>query len=160
MKGFTKLLITLGLLAFISQVVIAQTRAIQPVRIEATTAQDESISYIYEESYSFIIGVSNYTNGWSKLAGVKEDVIEVQRALEENGFEVQLLEDPDKQQLEATIEDFIFEKGANPENRLLIYYAGHGHTKTLGYGGEMGYLVPCNPPKYSLQTEQFSFLFP
>ena len=43
MRGFTKLLITLGLLAFISQVVIAQTRAIQPVRIEATTAQDESI---------------------------------------------------------------------------------------------------------------------
>ena len=57
--------------------------------------------------------MSDYTNGWSKLAGVKEDVIEVQRALEDNGFEVQLLEDPDKQKLEATIEDFIFEKGAN-----------------------------------------------
>ena len=138
----------------------SQTRAIQPLRIEAITAQEESISYIYEESHALIIGVSDYTNGWSKLAGVKEDVTEVQRALEDNGFEVQLLEDPDKQQLEATIEDFIFEKGANPENRLLIYYAGHGHTKILGYGGEMGYLVPCNPPKYSLQTEQFSFLFP
>ncbi|MDG2197280.1 MAG: pentapeptide repeat-containing protein, partial [SAR324 cluster bacterium] len=124
----------------------SQTRAIQPLRIEATTAQDESISYIYEESHALIIGVSDYTNGWSKLAGVKEDVIEVQRALEDNGFEVQLLEDPDKQQLEATIEDFIFEKGADPENRLLIYYAGHGHTKTLGYGGEMGYLVPADAP--------------
>ena len=77
----------------------------------------------------------------------------MQRASENNGFEVQLLVDPDKQQLEATIEDFIFEKEANPENRLLIYYAGHGHTKTLGYGGEMGYLVPGNPPKYSSQTE-------
>jgi uncharacterized protein YjbI with pentapeptide repeats/uncharacterized caspase-like protein len=124
----------------------SQTRAIQPLRIEATTAQDESISYIYEESHALIIGVSDYTNGWSKLAGVKEDVIEVQRALEDNGFEVQLLEDPDKQKLEATIEDFIFEKGADPENRLLIYYAGHGHTKTLGYGGEMGYLVPADAP--------------
>ena len=74
----------------------SQTRAIKPVRIEATTAQDESISYIYEKSHAIIIGVSNYTNGWSKLAGVKEDVIEVQRALVDNGFEVQLLEDPDK----------------------------------------------------------------
>ena len=90
----------------------SQTRAIQPVRIEATTAQEESISYIYEESHALVIGVSSYTNGWSKLAGVKEDVIEVQRALQENGFEVQLLEDPDKQQLEATIEDFIFKKGS------------------------------------------------
>ena len=84
----------------------------------------------------------------------------MQRALEDNGFEVQLLEDPDKQQLEATIEDFIFEKGANPENWLLTYYAGYGHTKTLGYGGEIGYVVPANPPTYSSQTEQFSFLFP
>ena len=75
-----------------------------------------SLSYINEESYALNIGVSDYTNGWSKLAGVKEDVTEVQRALEDNGFEVQLLVDPDKQQLEATIEDFIFEKEANPEN--------------------------------------------
>ena len=159
MRGFTKLLITLGLLAFISQVVIAQTRAIQPVRIEATTAQEEFISYIYEESHALVIGVSDYINGWSKLAGFKEYVIEVQKALEDNGFEVQLLEDPNKQQLEATIEDFIFEKGANQENRLLIYCAQHGHAKTLGYGGEMGYLVPCNPPTYLSQTEQLSFLF-
>ena len=98
----------------------SQTRAIQPLRIEAITAQEESISYIYEESHALIIGVSDYTNGWSKLAGVKEDVTEVQRASENNGFEVQLLVDPDKQQLEATIEDLFFEKEAIPENRLLI----------------------------------------
>ena len=154
------LLPLLGMLFSASQLILAQTRAIQPVRIGATMAEEESISYSYEESHALVIGVSNYSNGWSKLAGIKEDVIEVQKALEDNGFEVQLLEDPNKQQLEATIEDFIFEKGANPENRPLIFYAGHGHTKTLGYGGEMGYVVPCNPPKYSLQTEQFSFLFP
>ena len=124
----------------------SQTRAIKPVRIEAKTAQDESISYIYEESHALIIGVSDYTNGWAKLPGVKEDVLEVQRALEKNGFAVQLLENPDKRELEVTIEDFIFDKGADPENRLLIYYAGHGHTKTLGYGGEMGYLVPADAP--------------
>ena len=46
------------------------------------TAQEESISYIYEESHALVIGVSNYSNGLSKLAGVKVDVIEVQRALE------------------------------------------------------------------------------
>ncbi len=124
----------------------SQTRAIQPLRIEAITAQEESISYIYEESHALIIGVSDYTNGWSKLAGVKEDVTEVQRALEDNGFEVEVVEDPTLDELEIAIEDFIFDKGADPENRLLIYYAGHGHTKTLGYGGEMGYLVPADAP--------------
>ena len=69
--------------------------------------------------------------------------MEVSRALEEHGFEVEVVEDPTLDELEIAIEDFIFDKGADPENRLLIYYAGHGHTKTLGYGGEMGYLVPA-----------------
>ena len=93
-KSTICLLLLLGLLLSAPQLTLAQTRAIQPVRIEATTAQEESISYIYEESHALVIGVSNYSNGLSKLAGVKVDVIEVQRALEENGFKVQLLEDP------------------------------------------------------------------
>ena len=124
----------------------SQTRAIQPVRIEAQTAQDETISYIYEESHALIIGVSEYNNGWSKLPGVKTDVMEVSRALEKNGFEVEVVEDPTLDELEIAIEDFIFDKGADPENRLLIYYAGHGHTMKLGYGGEMGFLVPADAP--------------
>ena len=102
----------------------SQTRAIKPVRIEAKTAQDKSISYIYEESHALIIGISDYTNGWAKLPGVKTDVGEVSRALEENGFEVEVVEDPTLDELEIAIEDFIFDKGADPENRLLIYYAG------------------------------------
>ena len=93
-KSTICLLLVIGVLFSATQLILAQTRAIQPVRIEATTAQEESISYIYEESHALVIGVSNYSNGLSKLAGVKVDVIEVQRALEENGFKVQLLEDP------------------------------------------------------------------
>ena len=72
----------------------SQTRSIKPVRIEAKTAQDESISYIYEELHTLIVGICEYTNVWSKLPGVKTDVGEVCRALEENGFEVEVVEDP------------------------------------------------------------------
>ncbi|MDG2197422.1 MAG: caspase family protein [SAR324 cluster bacterium] len=136
------LLVTLQLVPL----VWSQTRAIQPVHIEVQTAQDETISYIYEESHALIIGVSDYNNSWSKLPGVKTDVMEVSRALEKNGFEVEVVEDPTLDELEIAIEDFIFDKGANPENRLLIYYAGHGHTMKLGYGGEMGFLVPADAP--------------
>ena len=93
-----------------------------------------------------MIGVSQYRNGWSNLPGVRKDVKEVSQALQENGFQVTTIEDPGLDQLEIAIEDFIFEKGVNPENRLLIYYAGHGHTMTLGYGGEMGFLVPADAP--------------
>ncbi|MEK9669280.1 MAG: pentapeptide repeat-containing protein, partial [Deltaproteobacteria bacterium] len=115
-------------------------------RIEAKTAQNETVSYIYAESHALVIGVSQYRNGWSNLPGVRKDVKEVSQALQENGFQVTTIEDPGLDQLEIAIEDFIFEKGVNPENRLLIYYAGHGHTMKLGYGGEMGFLVPADAP--------------
>ena len=105
----------------------SQTRSFKPVRIEAKTAQDESISYIYEESHALIVGIGDYTNGWSKPPGVETDVGEVSRALEENGFEVEVVEDPTLDELEIAIEDFIFDKGADLENQLLIYYAGHSH---------------------------------
>ncbi len=39
-------LFVLGVLFSATQLILAQTRAIQPVRIEAITAQEESISYI------------------------------------------------------------------------------------------------------------------
>ena len=111
----------------------SQTRAIKPVRIEAKTAQDESISYIYEESHALIIGVSEYNNGWSKPPGIKTDVEEVGRALEKNGFEVVVVEDQTLDELETAIEDFIFDKEADLENRLLIYYAGQGHLHKTDY---------------------------
>ena len=124
----------------------AQTRAIKPVRIEAKTAQNETVSYIYAESHALVIGVSQYRNGWSNLPGVQDDVEEVSQSLKANGFQVTTIKDPGLDELETAIEDFIFEKGAKNENRLLIYYAGHGHTMTLGYGGEMGFLVPADAP--------------
>jgi hypothetical protein len=92
------------------------------------------------------LGVSQYRNGWSNLPGVQDDVEEVSQSLKANGFDGDDIEDPGLDELENAIEDFIFEKGTNPENRLLIYYAGHGHTMTLGYGGEMGFLVPADAP--------------
>ena len=61
--------------------------------------------------------------------------------------------DPDKQQLEATIEDLL-EKEANPENRLLIHYGTWTHQDTGCY---RWVFAPANPPTHSSQTEQLSF---
>ena len=73
-----------------------------------------------------MIGVSKYTNGWRDLPGVENDLRQVSQALEDNGFEVHL-RNPTKDQLKDAIEDFVYRFGAQPDNRVLIYYAGHGH---------------------------------
>jgi len=101
---------------------------------------------LYKESHALIIGVSNYTNGWPKLPGVQRDVQEVKAALEAQGFNVVIKMDLDKIAIDEAFNDFINRYGQDPENRLLFYFAGHGHTVKMAYGEEIGYIVPVDAP--------------
>ena len=109
-------------------------------------AEDGSEVKLYERSYALVIGASDYTAGWPSLPGVKKDVESVARALEAHGFQVTVVLNPDAAQLDKSFRAFIDEHGANVENRLLFYFAGHGHTVRQSYGDEMGYIVPTDAP--------------
>jgi uncharacterized caspase-like protein len=102
---------------------------------------------LYKKSYALVIGVSNYTNGWPKLLGVKKDIQQLIPVLKEHGFHIVLVEDPTHDQLVDAFNDFINLYGLELDNRLLFYYAGHGHTLRQSYGEEMGYIVPADTPK-------------
>jgi hypothetical protein len=101
---------------------------------------------LYDRSYALVIGVSDYSAGWPKLPGVKRDIEEVARALEHQGFQVTKVENPDSIHLDKAFKTFIDTYGLNVENRLLFYFAGHGHTIKQSYGEEMGYIVPVDAP--------------
>jgi formylglycine-generating enzyme required for sulfatase activity len=102
---------------------------------------------IYDESHALVIGGSDYTGGWPKLPGVEKDIILVKEALEAKGFNVVLVRNPDGQELENAFERFIDKYGYKSNNRLLFYFAGHGHTIKPQYGGEaLGYIVPVEAP--------------
>ena len=102
---------------------------------------------MYDESHALVIGGSDYTGGWPKLPGVEKDIILVKEALEAKGFNVVLVRNPDGQGLENAFEKFIDKYGYKPNNRLLFYFAGHGHTIKPQYGGEpLGYIVPVEAP--------------
>lgn len=112
---------------------------------EITNSEGEQI-LLYKNSYALVIGVSNYTNGWPSLPGVKKDVEEVKAVLEAQGFNVVIHTDPDKGGLDRAFTEFISRYGQDPENRLLVYFAGHGHTVKTTYGEELGYIVPVDAP--------------
>lgn len=119
-------------------------RGISVVPIKDSTGKQVGL---YEGSHALIIGVSNYLNGWPMLPGVKENVEDICSVLELNGFNVRTILDPDKSRLEQAFEKFITDYGAAAENRLLFYFAGHGHTLKPKYGGEaLGYIVPVEAP--------------
>lgn len=101
---------------------------------------------LYDGSYALIVGESDYTNGWEDLPGVKSDVPAVKAALEKHGFQVRILSDPSKSQLITGIQQFIDDYGYEFQNRLLIYFAGHGYTSTLADGRNVGYIVPVDAP--------------
>ncbi len=109
----------------------------------------------YQNSYALVVGASAYGKGWPKLPGVVDDINQVSKALKIHGFEVTVVRDPDHRQLRNAFNDFINNYGQAIDNRLLFYFAGHGYTKRLTYGAEMGYIVPVDAPNPDLDMSGF-----
>ena len=133
--------IFLLLLILPSIAVFSQSRGFKPVNINI----DGTVTTLYSGSYALLIGVSDY-DYWPNLPGVKKDIREITAVLEEHGFNVEVVENPDDPQLQSAYENFIDNYGMDVNNRLLFYFAGHGHTIKSSYGDEMGYIVPKDAP--------------
>jgi hypothetical protein len=96
---------------------------------------------LYGASHALIIGIDNYTNGWPRLSNAVKDATLVAGELRRKGFEVELLTDVTGAQLREALRRFFAFKGKDPQARLFVWFAGHGHTE---YGE--GYLVPADAP--------------
>ncbi|MBI4384770.1 MAG: SUMF1/EgtB/PvdO family nonheme iron enzyme [Nitrospinae bacterium] len=118
-------------------------RGIVPVPVKDMAGKEVML---YKESHALVIGVSAYTEGWPQLPGALKDAQLVRQSLEQQGFDVTVVPDPDRAALLRAFDDFINRYGQEPDNRLLFYFAGHGHTMKLAYGAEMGYIVPRDAP--------------
>ena len=136
------ILALIGLTWGVNSVAARQNRG-QGVKLKVGNGEEVQL---YEGSYALVIGVSDYTQGWPKLPGVKTDVAEVKKVLETQGFLVQTAADPTHAQFKERMERFIGEYGYTGGNRLLVYFAGHGHTGKSADGREMGYIVPADAP--------------
>lgn len=120
----------------------SQQRGVKPLSL----VLDNKEVKLYEESHALIFGMSDYTNGWPSLRGVKTDVSEVKKALETAGFHVVVKENLDKVEMDQAFTDFISEYGKKEQNRLVFYFAGHGHTVKTKFGELLGYIVPTDAP--------------
>ncbi len=97
------------------------------------------------DSYALLIGASRYTAGWQPLPGVERDLVELERVFLAHGFDVRIVPDPNAEELRDAFEKFIRDYGRDETNRLLVYFAGHGHTITI-HERPRGYLVPVDAP--------------
>jgi hypothetical protein len=118
-------------------------RGVSPIPV--IDSEDNQI-ILYKESHALIVGVSNYTYDWPQLSGVQKDIKLVDLVLKESGFNTVILNNPSYEHLKKAIEKFIIMYGQDVDNRLLFYFAGHGHTVKLSFGEDMGYFVPTDAP--------------
>lgn len=102
---------------------------------------------LYSGSYALILAASDYTQGWPDLEGVLRDVPVVRTALESHGFQVDVVQDPTRQQFYAAMDTFIGRHAQQEGNRIVVYYLGHGHSLPQTFGGDMGFVVPADAPR-------------
>ncbi|MEW5736568.1 MAG: SUMF1/EgtB/PvdO family nonheme iron enzyme [Thermodesulfobacteriota bacterium] len=108
---------------------------------ERPDAPDAGLLRLYGASYALVIGIDSYTSGWPRLSNAVKDAALVAEELTKQGFETALKTNLGSRDLEDALETFFVEKGADPDARLFVWFAGHGHT----LDGE-GFLVPADAP--------------
>ena len=135
----TRLVVSLVVWLAVSLNLSGQQRRVQVRPMAIKDAKGQQVG-LYQASYALVIGVSNYTAGWPDLPSVVGESQQVAQALEENGFQVQRVLDPDYDQLKQSLEQFIDQYGYEGENRLLIFFSGHGHSSVGAaphHGGDL-----------------------
>ena len=99
---------------------------------------------IYDKSYAIIIGIDEYQT-ISDLDYAVNDAVAIKEMLI-NQFnyakeDIKLLinEDANKDNIVDALSDISLL--ANENDRIVVFFAGHGETMSLPDGGEMGYLL-------------------
>ncbi len=126
-----------------------------------TTSDDAKKNY-YRESWAVIVGVNDYQN-WPKLRYCVNDADAVEQMLiTQYGFKksniIKLLNK------EATRERIVWALGdqlADPnrvkkDDRVFVFFAGHGATRKLPSGKELGYIVPVDAEAEASQAKSIS----
>ena len=115
------------------------------MKIKVHTKDGQETSCIIKTPTPWSSAHGNYTHDWRRLPGALQDV-RGRRSLEEHGFRVMRKKDLTKAEFDRAFVEFVYTYGKDKDNRLLFYYAGHGHTLPSATGEKLGYLVMVDTP--------------
>ena len=106
---------------------------------------------LQHRGHALLIGESHYTSGWDALASVKDDLQALKAGLTPYFETVETMQDPTVSQLRDRVREFLLGKWNMPDERLFIYYAGHGFTDFNQASRENnGYITGSDTPRYDL----------
>lgn len=99
----------------------------------------------YHKSWAIVIGINKY-DVWPPLEYAVRDAQAVAQAFREIGFD-EVIEILDKEATRNRILTMLgseLPKKVGPEDRVVIFFAGHGQTESLPDGKEQGYIIPVD----------------
>jgi hypothetical protein len=99
----------------------------------------------YNKSWAIVIGVNKY-DVWPPLEYAAGDAQAVAEKLREIGFDevIEILDKEATRERILTVLGSELPKSVGPEDRVLIFFAGHGQTESLPDGREQGYIIPVD----------------
>lgn len=112
------------------------------------TTKGDSIEF-FKNSYALIIANWDYSSKYEKLDRIPDEVEQLRKALYSIGFRyVEIEWNRSRAQIINDIDDFIRNYGSDPEDRLLIYYTGHGLVTSEGQE-DKGWIVPVDAVEFT-----------
>jgi peptidoglycan/xylan/chitin deacetylase (PgdA/CDA1 family)/uncharacterized caspase-like protein len=134
----------------------SETRGIQPAPEPAPMAPP------YRESWAAIIGIDNYQN-WPKLRyatndaqGVRDVLIQKYSFKPENVFML-LDQDATRQSILSLLGDKLANTDmVKHDDRVFVFFAGHGATRKLPSGRDLGYIIPVDAGLTSFEGQAIS----
>jgi len=112
------------------------------VKVNSTGGPD--LSELYNKSYAVVIGINNYEK-WPSLEYAVNDAKSMERKLKSLGFETVTLinQNATKDNILKILGDELPRK-VGKNDRVIIFFAGHGQTEQLPDDSQMGYIVPVD----------------
>ncbi len=117
---------------------------------------------LYKESFAVIIGINAY-HKWPRLNYATADALAVKDLLEAsfhfNPENITLLlnEDATRERIMAALGDALGNQNkVGSEDRVLIFFAGHGTTRKLPSGKSLGYIVPVEADMEHIHSQCIS----
>jgi hypothetical protein len=112
--------------------------------LAASAESQHSTDEFYRKSWAVVIGINAYQH-WPQLEYAVNDARSVSQTLQAQGFEVWYLEN--EQATRARITRLLWDElplHVQREDRVLIFFSGHGETEQINDSQKMGYLIPVD----------------
>jgi peptidoglycan/xylan/chitin deacetylase (PgdA/CDA1 family)/tetratricopeptide (TPR) repeat protein len=116
----------------------------------------------YRESWAAVIGIDSYQK-WPKLQyaahdanGVRDILVQKYKFKPQNVFML-LDEDATRERILSLLGDKLADpKMVDKEDRVLVFFAGHGATRKLASGRDLGYIIPVDADLNNFEGQAIS----